>query len=141
MAFGMMEQFGFGLGIVFTLISVLVSAVLLWITAKLFKLKGGFVAAFIVALVVGVVNWTVGFVFGFLPVIGVWVGGIVSFVANILVGILMIKNQYKVETAKGVLVWLVWFVMSFLLIGILAGLFALILAGVGIATGGFHMWG
>lgn len=125
--------------LIFTIVAALVSGFLLWLTAKLFKLKGGFGTAFVVALIVGVVNWAIGFVFGFIPLVGAWLGGVISFVVSIILGIMLIKSKYKQDTGKAVVVWLVWFVLSMVATFILAFIAGVLFVGASLVTGAGSM--
>ena len=136
MAFGIIgSAFGLVGGLVFAVIAALVSGLLLWITAKLFKLKGGFGTAFMIALVVGIASWAINFVFGFIPFVGGWLGGLVGIVVSILLGISLIKSKYHQDTGKAIVIWLVWFVLSFIATGILALIAGVLFAGAAIAAG------
>ncbi|MBI4150962.1 hypothetical protein HY492_02440 [Candidatus Woesearchaeota archaeon] len=132
---------GFVGGLIFAVIGILISSVLLWITAKLFKLKGGFSVAFMIALIVGVVSFLAQWILGLIPFIGAFLGPLVSLVLAIWLGITQIKGKYKVDTGKAVLVWLVWFIMSVVLGMIVGFMMAFLLVGAGIAMGGASMMG
>ena len=134
-----MALFGTFGSLIFAIIAALVSGLLLWITAKLFKLKGGFGVAFTIALIIGVVNWAIGFVMGFIPFVGAWLGGIISLVVSIWLGITLIKSKYHQDTSKAVVVWLVWFVLSMVATFILAFIAGVLLVGTGLAMGAGSM--
>lgn len=125
--------------LIFTVIAAVLSGLLLWLTAKLFKLKGGFGTAFVIALLVGIVNWAIGFVFGFVPLVGAWLGGVVSFVVSIVMGVMLIKSKYRQDTGKAVVVWLVWFVLSMIATFILAFIAGILFVGAGLAMGAGSM--
>ncbi len=128
-------------GLIFTVIGIIVSSILLWITAKIFQLKGSFGIAFMIALLVGIVSFLAQWLIGFIPFVGAFLGPLVSLVLSIFLGITQIKSKYHVETGKAVLVWLVWFIMSVVLMGIIAFVLGAIFVGAGLAMGGASMMG
>jgi hypothetical protein len=125
--------------LIFAVVGIVISSFLLWITAKIFKLKGSFSVAFVIALIVGIVSFAAQWILGFIPFVGGILGGVVALVLSIFLGITQIKSKYKVDTGKAFLVWLVWFIMSFVLMAIVGFILGALLLGAGIAMGGASM--
>ncbi len=132
---------GFFAGLIFAIIGIVVSSILLFITAKIFKLKGSFSTAFMIALIVGIVSYAASFILGFLPIVGGFLAPLISLVLSVYLGITQIKSKYHLDTGKAVLVWLVWFVMSFVLMAVISFIVAALFVGAGLAMGGASMMG
>jgi hypothetical protein len=94
------------MAIVFAVIGIAINSLFLWLSAaKIFKLKDRtFKKPFTIALIAGIV----GFVLGYIPVIRGWIGWVL--VSALIIW--LIKDRYKTDWPKAVLVWLVYFVLS-----------------------------
>ena len=124
MAFGseMVAGAGFGLSLVMTIIGILLGALFLWISAKIFKLRDkSFKTPLIIAAIVGVV----GFILGIIPIVNMF-----GWIVAIALAIWLIKTKYSVDWVKAILVWLVYFVLS-----IVAGMIVAFVIG-GLFLGG-----
>ena len=133
----LLETFGFIARLGFTLISILISSVFLWLASKFFKTKKGFGTAFFVSLIVGIAGFALDFFLSILPLINLlgFLNSITTFIVMAILGILMIKSKYELDAGKAFLMWLVWMLMSLIVIGIIAGIFAVLLAGVAVLGG------
>lgn len=107
---------GAGLGVASVVIGIVLNALFLWLSAKIFKLRDKtFTTPLVIALIAGVV----GFVLGFLPVIR----GIISLLVTIVLTVWLVKTKYRVDWGKAILVWLVAFVFGVVAGIIIAALF------------------
>ncbi len=106
MAVGMVGAAAGAMAIVFAVIGIAINSLFLWLSAaKIFKLKDkSFKKPFMIAFIAGVV----GFVLGYVPVIRGWIGWVL---VSALI-IYLVKDRYKTDWPKAVLVWLVYFVLS-----------------------------
>lgn len=106
MAVGMMGAAAGAMAIVFAVIGIAINSLFLWLSAaKIFKLKDkSFKKPFIIALIAGVV----GFVLGYIPVVRGWIGWVL--VSALIIW--LVKDRYRTDWPKAVLVWLVYFVLS-----------------------------
>lgn len=106
MAVGMIGAAAGTMAIVFAVIGIAINSLFLWLSAaKIFKLKDRtFKKPFTIALIAGIV----GFVLGYIPVIRGWIGWVL--VSALIIW--LIKDRYKTDWPKAVLVWLVYFVLS-----------------------------
>ena len=117
--------FGIGVTLLITIITIAISGLLLWLSCKIMKVKSDWATPYIIALIVGVV----GFVLGLIPV----AGGVLAFIANIALGLWLVKTKYKLAWGKAVVVWLIWFVLSFILAFIIGLIAAMALVGSAVA--------
>lgn len=94
------------MAIVFAVIGIAINSLFLWLSVvKIFKLKDkSFKKPFMIALIAGIV----GFVLGYIPVIRGWIGWVL---VSALI-IYLVKDRYKTDWPKAILVWLVYFVLS-----------------------------
>ena len=104
-------------------------ALLLMLSAKIFKLKD---QSFKTAIKITLILYVIGLVLGLIGIFSLSLAvimSILSFIVVIALGIYLIKTMYKLELGKAALVWLVWFIMS-LIVGFIVGLImAVIFAG------------
>ena len=115
--------------IISTVIMIIVSGLLLMLSAKIFKLKDqSLMTAFKIVLIIYVINFV-------LSLIGVYslptalIMSVLSFIVLVVLGIYLIKKYHNLDWGKSVLVWLVWFILS-LIAGFIVGLIlAAILVG------------
>jgi hypothetical protein len=114
------------LGLVLVLVNIAVGGLLLWLSAKIMKVKSDWTTPYMIALIVGVV----GYVLGFIPM-----GGILAFVVSIPLGIWLVKTKYKLEWGKAILVWLIWFVLGLIVGMIIAAIVAAVFVGSMVASG------
>ncbi len=104
MAVGMMGELGMGAAVVLTLVGIVLGAVFLWLSARIFKLHDkSFMTPLTIAAIVGVV----GYILGLIPFVNM-VGGLVT----IVLGVWLIKDKYRLHWGKAVLVWLVYFALA-----------------------------
>jgi len=116
MAFeGGMAAAGIGTGIVMAVVGIVVGALLLWLTAKIFKLSD---KSFKTPLTIAAIAGVVGFVLGLIPFINM-----IGWLAVIVLSIWLIKTKYRVDWGRAVLVWLVYFVLSLVAMFIIGMLF------------------
>jgi hypothetical protein len=106
---------GMGTGIVLAVVGIIVGALLLWLTAKIFKLSD---KSFKTPLTIAAIAGVVGFVLGLIPFVN-----LVGWLAVIILTIWLIKTKYRVDWGRAVLAWLVYFVMSLVVMFILGMLF------------------
>lgn len=106
--------------IVAAIVGLVVSALLLWATSKIFKTKDSSLkTAFVIALIVHVVFMALDFV----P----YVGRILSILAFLLLGYFLIQKKYSVPGKKSVGMIAVWLVFNFVAGGIIGALFLVLL--------------
>ena len=115
--------------IVFAILGILASALLLWLTTKMFKTKDtSFKTAFAIAVITGVASYLIYFI----P----FVGFILSIAVSIGLGLALIIKKYGVRPGLAIAIWVVWAVLSFIAAGIIGAIFAVIFAGALLAGGG-----
>ncbi len=117
-----MGALGMGIvgGLLALVIGILVSALFLWVAAKIVKIDGASFGKAILATIVGfIAAGIINFVLAFIPVIG-WILG---FIAAILIMVFVIQKFFATTFGKAFLVWLIDFIIS-LIIGILFALIA-----------------
>ncbi|MBI2130112.1 hypothetical protein HYU07_07855 [Candidatus Woesearchaeota archaeon] len=119
------------ISVISTIIMVPISALLLMLSTKIFKLKDtSYGTAFMVALIVGIV----GLIFSIIGSVSIalaMIMAIVSFIVSIILGLWLINAKYKIDWSKTALVWLIWFVLSI----IAAFIIGLIVAAIAVAIG------
>jgi len=115
--------------IIFAILGILVSALLLWLTTKMFKTRDtSFKTAFVIAVITGVASYLIYFI----P----FVGFILSIAVSIGLGIALIIKKYGVRPGLAIAIWVVWAVLSFIAAGIIGAIFAVLFAGALLAGGG-----
>ncbi|MBW2993561.1 hypothetical protein KY317_03240 [Candidatus Woesearchaeota archaeon] len=111
--------------IITTVIMIIVGALLLMVSAKIFKLKDqSFKTALKVVLIIYVINFVLGLI-GIISLGTALIMSVLSFLVLIILGIYLIKKYYNLDLGKAVLVWIVWFILSLIagfIIGIILGL-------------------
>jgi hypothetical protein len=115
--------------IIITVVMVFLGALLLMLSAKIFKLKD---ESYITPLKVTVIVYVLGFVLSLIGMASVSLAVIMSvlnFVVMILLGMYLIKVFYKIEWGKAALTWLVWFIFSLVASFIIGLIMAAIFAG------------
>ncbi|HSU72450.1 MAG TPA: hypothetical protein VLJ21_01215 [Candidatus Binatia bacterium] len=123
------EAFGFVARVLFTLIASFFSGILLWLTSKLFKTKhSGFGTALLIAFIIGIVHLAISTVLGFIPIIN-WFAGFIAAIVGIILGILLVKTKYELDGGKAFLLWLVWMILTSIIVGVLFAIFAVFLIG------------
>lgn len=107
--------------VITTVIMVIIGALLLMLSAKIFKLKDqSFKTAIKVVLILYVITFVLGLI-GILSLRTALIMSVLNFVVLIALGIYLIKKFYLIDWGKSVLVWLVWFILS-LIVGFIVGL-------------------
>ena len=124
MAFGVL---GLSMGLVMLIVGIVVGAFFLWLSAaKLFKLRD---KSFATPITIVAIVQVVSFVIGMIPVVNM-IGWLVAIVLEIW----LIKSKYGVDWGKSILVWLVAFVLTLVVMGVIALLFlGSMMAGMGMA--------
>jgi hypothetical protein len=115
--------------IIITVVMVFLGALLLMLSAKIFKLKD---ESYITPLKVTVIVYVLGFVLSLIGMASISLAVIMSvlnFVVMILLGMYLIKVFYKIEWGKAALTWLVWFIFSLVASFIIGLIMAAIFAG------------
>lgn len=133
---------GIILFIVVAAITTLLNGLILWIAAKLFKLKNNrFKTALITAFVAWIASFVIGMVTGLAK--GITMSATTSLlfsglnlVLMFVVSALAVRQFYKLETGKSLLVGLVWIVGQIIVNIIIALAFAAILVAVLLSGGG-----
>jgi len=106
MALGMMGTATGGIGIVLLLVSIVIGALFLWLSAKIYKLHN---KSFTTPLLISAIVSVVSYVLGFIPLLNY-----IVLPLTIVLGVWLIKDKYRVDWGKAVLVWLVYFALSFI---------------------------
>ena len=115
--------------IIITVVMVFLGALLLMLSAKIFKLKD---ESYITPLKVAVIVYVIGFVLSLIGMASVSLAivmSVLNFVVMILLGMYLIKIFYKIEWGKAALTWLVWFIFSLIASFIIGLIIAAIFAG------------
>lgn len=118
---------GLSMGLVMLIVSIVVGAFFLWLSAKLFKLRD---KSFVTPLTIVAIVQVVSFVIGLIPVVNV-IGWLVAIVLEVW----LIMSKYSLGLGKSILVWLVAFVLTLVVMGVIALLF------LGSMMAGFGMMG
>ena len=114
-----------------TAITIPISALLLMLSTKFFKLSDqSYMTALKVALIVGVVSFVLSLIGSFSLALVV-ITSALSFIVSILLGIWLIKTNYSLDWQKTLLVWVVWFILGL----ILGFIIALVLGAIFLAVG------
>ena len=140
--------FGLLIGLVMSVVSIvvfaLISALVLWVTAKIFGIKTGFGKPLGIAVILGIIMFCwqlLSMLLGLLPVVGgvvsviMMVLGIFVYLGVLVVAALLIKKKYAVDWGKALLIWLVWLVILMVVSGIMVGILAVIAMVFGAAIG------
>lgn len=112
---GMMGATTLGWGLLMAIVGIVLGAVFLWVSAKLFKLRD---QSFMTPLTISAIAGAVGFVLGMIPFVNM-----VSWVLVIILALWLIKTRYNIAWGKAILVWLVYFVLSLVAMGIIGIVF------------------
>ncbi len=124
-------------------VGTLLSALVLWVTTKIFGIKTGFGKPFGIAVILGLIAFVwqlLGFIVGLLPVVGGVLGiimmvlGIFVYLGILVIAAVLIKSRYGVDWGKALLIWLVWLVILMVIGGILWGVMVVIAMIFGIAA-------
>jgi len=123
--------------IVTTVVMVFVSALMLMISTKIFKLKDtSYKTALWVAGIIVIVNFVITLLLAISsPPIALLSILFNVVVVGILLAIYLVKIKYQLEWGKAALVWLVWFVLS-MVAGIIVGIIlGIIFVAIGLGAG------
>ena len=102
----------FGYQIVTTIVMLFLSALLLLVSAKIFKLKDQtYKTALKVTLIIFVINFILGLIGLALLSVAV-VMAVLSFLVLILGGLYLIRKYYNLDWGKAALTWIVWFILT-----------------------------
>ena len=115
-------------------LSIILNAIALWVTAKLFKLKDSkYKTAFTTSVVAAIANLVIGIVLvKVLASIGL-ILTLIRLVVAFVVNSLLIKQFYKLETGKSFLVGLVWTITGWIISFIIALVIGAVLVAVFLA--------
>jgi len=119
------------IGLLISLIAIAIgaaiSALFLWFSTKIFKIKKStYVKAFRITFILGVIGFAVNvlaMLFSYLPRIGLILTGILSTILLLFIiflSIWLIKQDYRIDLGKTFLVWIVWIIMSAVFYSIVA---------------------
>ena len=113
----------------FSVIGLILSSLLLWLTAYLFKIKDNvFNTAFFIAFLVSVVSYIPYFI----PFINDLTKGISSFFVSIIAGFFLVQRKYKLDTKRTIAMTAVWIVLTFLAFGLMGAIYRSLYTGIGI---------
>lgn len=124
-------------------VGTLISALVLWVTTKIFGIKTGFGKPFGIAVILGIIMFCwqlLSLLVGILPVVGGVLGiimmvlGIFVYLGVLVIAAVLIKKKYAVDWGKALLIWLVWLVILMVLGGIVFGILAVISMVFGVAA-------
>lgn len=100
------------LGFAYAIVGIIVSTIVLWLVAYLFKKNKGFLSPLVIAVVTGMVTYVLG-------LFNVPLMYTINLAVTVFLGIYLLKTLYKLNWLKTFLIWLVWFlimaIISFLL--------------------------
>ncbi len=125
------------LSLFITIILIPVTALVLKITSKIFKLENtSYGTAFKISFIFGILGIATSLLIYFMPSFTSIIY-ILFAVASFVLGIWLIKSNYNIEAGKSILVLIVWEVVSFLIsiILILAFVFIIGIIGLKIISG------
>ena len=123
-----------GSQVIVAVVMIFLSALLLMISAKIFKLKDqSYMTALKIALIVYVINFILALI-GLAAASVAMVMTILSIIVLILLGMYLIKKYYKIAWGKAALTWLVWFILTLIVGFIIALIIGVIFAGAIIAA-------
>jgi hypothetical protein len=107
--------------VIIAVVMIFLSALLLMISTKIFKLKDqSYMTALKIALIIYVINFILGLI-GLAATAVAMVMTILSIIVLILLGMYLIKRFYKIAWGKAALTWLVWFILT-LIVGFIIAL-------------------
>lgn len=112
--------------VIVTVVMAILSALLLMVSAKIFKLKDqSFKTAIKVTLILYVINFVLSLI-GIFSLKTAVVMSVLSFIVLIVLGMYLIKKYHALDWGKAALVWLVWFILSLIVGFIIAAILGLI---------------
>ena len=116
-------------------ISVPLSALILMLSAKIFKLADtSYKTPLIIALILGGVSFVIDIITNTALMNMAGTIGLLQFLlVNVALAIYLIMKKYTIDIKKTLLVWLVWLVLTFV-IAIVVGIIIGIIAGIFIAA-------
>lgn len=119
--------------IITTIIVIPLSALLLWLTTKIFRLKDQrYKTAFLIILIILLVNLVFSLIRSLFQgyVLLNFISGIILWILiSFLFAWWLIKTKYKLDWGKSFLVWLVWIIFNFILMTIASIILSIILIG------------
>ena len=99
--------------IVLDLIIIPISALLLMLSTKIFKLSNTkYLTAIKITAILGVISIIITVIGKYAPTIGLYATFISIILVSILLAMWLIKSSYKLDWGKSILVWLVWFIFE-----------------------------
>ena len=99
--------------IVLDLIMIPISALLLMLSTKIFKLSNTkYLTAIKITAILGVISIIITVIGKYAPTIGLYATFISIILVSILLAMWLIKSSYKLDWGKSILVWLVWFIFE-----------------------------
>jgi hypothetical protein len=121
---GLLGALGVSMGLVMLVLSIAVGAFFLWLSARIFDLRD---KSFGTPMTIAAIVYVVSFILGFVPVLSYFSGAVL-----IVLEVWLIRSKYHVSLGKSLLVWLVTFVLSIVVMAVLAMLlFGSMIAGLG----------
>jgi len=121
---GLLGALGVSMGLVMLVLSIAVGAFFLWLSARIFDLRD---KSFGTPMSIAAIVYVVSFLLGFVPVLNYFSGAVL-----IVLEVWLIRSKYQVGLGKSVMVWLVTFVLSLVVMAVLAMLlFGSMIAGLG----------
>ena len=134
---------GLLISLIFIVIGAAISALFLWLSTKIFKIKKAtYKNAFRITLLLGAIgfaSYTINLLFSYLDRVGIILAGIVSTILGLLaifLSIWLVKQIYRKDWGKTFLVWIVLIAMSAVVYGIVMAIILFILFILGIAAYG-----
>src|SRR3989344_4233187 len=125
--------------VVMTLIMIPISALLLWLSAKVLKMDD---TSYITALIVAAILGAAGFIFNVISILMPSLAYVLMFVSFIVVSIALalwlIKRRYDLDWKKAVLLWIVWLLLSLVvafIVGMIVGVILVAIGMSGVAAG------
>ena len=119
--------------VITAIVMIFLSALLLMISVKIFKLKDqSYMTALKIALIIYVINFILGLI-GLAALSVAIVMSVLSFLVLILLGMYLIKKMYKLDWGKAALTWLVWFILT-LIVGFIIALIIGLIFGAALLT-------
>jgi len=118
------------------IISVPLSALLLMLSTKIFKLQDtSYKTAIKILAIIGVIGFILdAIIFTLLPTMVVVFGIIQFIILNIILAIIFIRQFYNTEWKQTLLVWLVWFLFSLVLVFVVGIIVGIITVALGFAS-------
>ncbi len=121
------------LSTIIALVTIPLSALVLMWAAKIFKVQNNnYITALKITGIIGIIGIFLDLIMSSLFTSITTVLAIIeTLFLNIILAIVLIKKFYEIETKQTLLVWLVWFILSFILIVIIGTIVGIIVMALG----------